>query len=215
MKHITPISKKNRYRQILTLCICLCALTSCYEFESLPDKIKSDYSFAIPLIDTTVRLGDFAYFLYHDIPGINIPEVNIPEGTPIRMGELAYPFYIGDYSSSQEIARLEPQLIIDTEDLPSGTEINLKIYTKDDFENRVYFWLPDDYSISLVNTPVKVPEDTQRITNIEKFRSARKVFLDITITYPTAVSSTQILNDRINIKFAIKFSLTTDLKINL
>ncbi|MDR2774041.1 MAG: hypothetical protein LBC19_04735, partial [Tannerella sp.] len=126
-----------------------------------------------------------------------------------------YPFYIGDYSSSQEIARLEPQLIIDTEDLPSGTEINLKIYIKDDFENRVYFWLPYDYSVTLVNMPVIVPENPQIIENIESFRSARKVFLDITITYPTEVSSTQIMNDSINIKFAIKFAMKTDLKINI
>ncbi|MDR2383099.1 MAG: hypothetical protein LBD76_04345 [Prevotellaceae bacterium] len=212
MEQVTPILKKNRCRQILILSVCALTLSSCYDFDSLPDKIKTTYTLAIPIVDTTVSVGDFAtiknYLALLD-------NIDIPENTPINMGEQAYPFYIGDYSSSQEIEWLEPQLILEPKDLPSGIKINIKIYTKNGTNEKVYFWLPDNHPVTLENTSVKLPETPQRITNIEQFRSARNIYLDISITYPAAVSSTQIVTDKINFKLGIKFAIKTDLKINL
>jgi hypothetical protein len=163
-------------------------------------------------MDTTVSIGDFVSFAEFEQL---LEMVEIPEGMPIHMGEQSYPFYIGEYSSSQTVEWLEPQLIIDPKDLPSGTKINIRIYTKNDYKEKVYFWLPNDYSITLANTPVKVPESPQAITNIDQFRNATAIFLDTDIIYPTAVSGIQIVTDKINIKFAIKFALKTDLKITL
>jgi hypothetical protein len=212
MRQIIPISKKNKCRQILILSVCILTLTSCYEFDSLPDKMKANYSLAIPIVDTTVAMGDFADIKsYYAL----LEGVEIPEGRPINMGEQAYPFYIGDYSPSQEIEWVEPHLIIDTTDLPAGTKVNIRIYTKDESEEKVYFWLSPEYSITLANTPIKVPEAPQQITNIEQFRSARTVYLDTSITYPAAVSGAEIVNHKVHIKFAIKFAIKTDLKINV
>jgi hypothetical protein len=212
MKHITPISKKNKHRQILILFACLFVVTSCNDIESLPDKIKSDYEFAIPIMDTTVSVGNFVDFNYS--PEL-LDTVKLPEGKEIRMGEQEYPFYIGDYSSSQEITWLEPQITIATKDFPSGTKVNIRIYTKDDSEGKSYFWLPENYSITMENTQVKVPETPAKINEIERFRHSRKVFIDVCITYPTAMLAAQIANDRVNIKFGIRFALKTDLHINL
>jgi hypothetical protein len=178
----------------------------------LPDKIKTDYTLAIPIIDTTISLGDFATIARYEQL---IETIEIPAETPINMGEQSYPFYIGEYSPSQTIEWLEPQLIIDTKDLPSGTKINIKIYTKDEFGRRSYFWLSDDYSITLTHMPVKVPETPQTIKNIDQFRDATSVFLDIDLIYPTAVTGSQIVDAEINIKFAIKFAIKTDLKVKL
>jgi hypothetical protein len=156
-------------------------------------------------MDMTISVADFSSITnYTQL----LETIEIPEGTPINMGERSYPFYIGEYSSSQTIEWLEPRLIIDTKDLPSNTTINIKIYTKNDLGEHSYFWLPNNYSITLVNTPVKVIET---ITNIDQFRNARTVFIDVDITYPTDVTVSQIINDKINIKFAIRFAL----KINL
>jgi hypothetical protein len=178
----------------------------------LPDRIKSDYEVAMPLIDTTVSVGDFATFTGTDA----IPDsITLPEGTPVIMGEMEYPFFIGEYSSSQKVKWLEPFIIIDTKDLPAGTTINIKIYTKNDDGVKIFFWLPENNSITIANTPVRVPETPNRLTNIDQFRYYPKVFLDASITYPEKTQVSKIIRDRIHIKFAFKFEMETDLTINL
>jgi hypothetical protein len=213
MRQITPIlKKKNRCRQILILSVCILTMTSCYKLDSLPDKIKASYSLAIPIVDTTVSVGDFADIQsYYTL----LEDSEIPEGTPIKMGEQAYPFYIGDYSSSQEIEWVEPHIIIKSTDLPSGTKVNIRIYIKNESDEKVYFWLSPDYSVTLANTELKVPEISQQITNIEQFRSARTVYLDTSIIYPAKVSGAEIVSHKVNIKLAIKFALKTDIKVNI
>ncbi|MDR0726118.1 MAG: hypothetical protein LBF59_08970 [Prevotellaceae bacterium] len=178
----------------------------------MPDKIKSNYTLAIPIVDTTVSVGYFVDIQYYSTL---LEAIQIPEDTPIDMGEQSYPFYIGDYSASQEIEWVEPHLIIDTKDLPSGTKVNIRIYTKNEYKDKVFFWLPSDYSVTLTDMPLKVPDTPNRITNIEQFRSAKNVYLDVSLTYPTAVSGAEIVNDELNIKFAIKFAIKTDLKLNI
>jgi hypothetical protein len=211
MKQVTPMSQKNRCKQILILWMSLFALTSC-NIEPLPDKIKSDHLFAIPIVDTTVLVSSFADFPNY---GQLLEQIKIPAGTPIHMGAQEYPFYIGDYASSQEIEWIEPHLIIDTKDLPSGTEINIRIYTQNEYREKLYFWLPADYSVTLVNTPLNVPENPQRIRDIEQIRNARKVFLDTYFTFPETVSATEIMNDIVNIKFAMQLAIKTNLRIAL
>jgi hypothetical protein len=213
MKQIISFLKKDINRQILILsCVCLFVMNSCYEFEALPDRLKSDYEIAIPVIDTTVSIGDFVSF---PLPDDLLDQITIPEGTPIDMGELEYPFFIGEYSPSQKLKWIEPLMIIDTKDLPSGTVVNLQIYTKDDDEREVYFWLPADYTVTTGNAPIKIPDTPGKIPNIEQLRYSTKIFLDASITYPTAVSASRVIQDRVNIKFAIKFEIETDLSINL
>ncbi|MDR1886688.1 MAG: hypothetical protein LBQ70_02120 [Prevotellaceae bacterium] len=212
MKQIIFILKRSTNRRILILCVGAFAFTSCYDAEPLPNRVQSDYEFAIPVIDTTVQMGDFMELA---VIGVIHDTMTISEGTPISMGELSYPFYIGDYATSQEIKWLEPQMIVDTKDFPSGTVADIKIYTKDDNEKAYYFWLPEDYSITLTATQLKVPDTPNRITDISRFRTARQVFMNISIKYPTAVSVSKIVHDKVNIKFAIKFGIKTDLTINL
>jgi hypothetical protein len=180
----------------------------------LPDKVNANYTLAIPIIDTTVSLGDFVEIRqYYSILDI----FEIPANTPVNMGEQAYPFYIGEYSPSQEIEWIEPQIIIENKDLPSGTKINIRIFTKNDYGDRIYFWLPSDYTVTLSNTLVKVPETPQKIEkeDINKFRSAKNIYLDTYITYLATMSGTEIVNHKLNIKFAVKFAIKTDLKLNL
>jgi hypothetical protein len=172
--------------------------------------VQSDHEFAIPLVDTTVKIGDFVTFPYP----IDTP-IEIPEGTAIRMGELSYPFFIGDYASSQEMKWLEPRMILETNDFPSGTVVQLKIYIKRDDGTKYYFWLSDDYSVTLTNTSVKIPDTPDKITDISQFRSAKRVFIDVSITYPVSQLASEILHDKISIKFAIKFEIKTDLRIKL
>jgi hypothetical protein len=204
MKQITPISMKDRCRQILILCVCAFSLTSCFDIESLPDKVKSDYEFAIPVVDTTVALGDFASFKQYEL----LLGQDIPAETPIRMGEQEYPFYIGDYSDSQEIDWVELLIIIDPKDLPSTTKVDVKIYTRNDSGEKSYDLVSD--VIPLGQTYLKKIEGIE-----EKFRDAREVFLDTSLTFTDAVSGAQIMNYKVNIKFAIKFAITTDLKIKI
>jgi hypothetical protein len=212
MKHITTISMKNRCKQILILCVCAFSLISCYDVDPLPDRIRSGYSFAIPLVDTTVSVGDFASFTqYEELLG----QDSIPANTLIQMGEQDYPFYIGDYSSSQTIKWVEPHINITPEDLPSGTKVNIRIYIKKDTDEQSYFWLPADYSVSLTNTSIKVPESPQRIENISEFRDARKVFLDMYLTFPEKEPVVKIIKYKVNVKFAIQFAMETNLSITL
>jgi hypothetical protein len=187
-------------------------LTSCYDFDTLPDRIKSDYDFAIPVIDTTVRVCDFVDFLSYT----EISETfTLPKGTPIRMGEYAYPFYIGDYSSTQEIEWLEPQIVILPKYFPSGTEANIRIYTKDSDGKKIYFWLDENHSVTLLNTSVRVPETPTIIKEIDRFRTARKVYLDVVLTYPDEVTVSQVKDNMVDIKFSIRFAIKTDLTIKL
>ncbi|MDR1584495.1 MAG: hypothetical protein LBS55_14790 [Prevotellaceae bacterium] len=205
MKQVTPISKKSRRTLILYIYLFF-TLVSCYEIEPLPDKVKTNGEFAIPLIDKTVRVEEFVSF---DNELLNM--IEIPEGIPISMGEYSYPFYIGDYASSQTIEWVEPQIIIDTKDLPEGTKLQIKLYTKNDFGGKVYFWLPDDYFITVEEMPVKINDG--KITDLGQVRDAKKVFLDISITYPTAMLAVTVATSKINIKFNMKFAIETDLSI--
>jgi hypothetical protein len=189
-------------------------LTSCYDFDPLPDRIKSDYEFAIPIIDTTIRVGDFIDFVNFSYPDEILDTLTLPKETPIRMGEYSYPFYIGDHSS-QEIKWLEPQIIIAAKNFPAGTIANIRIYTKDDNKEKTYFWLPENHSISLVNTSVRVPETPTVIEEIDPFRTVRKVYLDIFFTYLDKVFVSQIKDNQVNIKFGIRFAIKTDLTIKL
>jgi hypothetical protein len=187
-------------------------MTSCYNFETLPHRIKSDSEIAIPVIDTTVSVGDFIAFT---LPEELLNTIEIPEGTPINMGELEYPFFIGEYSASQKIGWIEPFLILETKDLPFGTTINIKIYTKDSEGKEIYFWLPENNPVTISNVPIKIPETPVKLTNIEQFRYSKKIFFNISVTYPTAVPVGKVIQDRLNIRVAIKFEIETDLIINL
>ncbi|MDR1593887.1 MAG: hypothetical protein LBS43_05310 [Prevotellaceae bacterium] len=212
MKQITPMSKKKRCRQILILSICAITLTSCYDIDSLPDRIQSGYELAIPITDTTLSIGEFTSLRYYE----NFwDQLEIPEGTPIEMGEQSYPFYIGDYSSSQKIEWIEPHFFIESKDFPSGTKINIKVYTKNDYEEKTFFWLPENFTVDLTDTQVRVPETPSKITNVEQFRSARRVYLDLAIIYPVKVTGLQISTNRVNLKFGIRFAIQTNLTINL
>jgi hypothetical protein len=216
MKHVTPVLKDSKHRQILIICFCIFTLSSCYKFEPLPDRIKSTYEFAVPIIDTTVSIEEFASVRYYmKYYSDYMDKFEIPEGTPIRMGEECYPFYIGDYAPSQEVEWLEPQLIIDSKDFPAGTTVNIMIYTNNDYDIKTFFWLPENYSITLSGSPVRIPETPKRIEDVQLFRSARRVCLDIIITYPSAMTGTEIANNRINIKLGIKYAIKTDLSIKL
>jgi hypothetical protein len=203
MKHIVDILKKNK--QILISCICLFTLTSCYKIEPLPDRIKSYYEFAIPVIDTTIEIKNF-------IP-VSDYSLEIPGDIPINTPEMSYPFYIGDYATSQEIQWIEPHIILEAKDFPSSTTLNINIYTMQDYGTKYYFW--QDYPVVQTNSPVKIPDVPNRITDIEQFRSSRKVFMKISVTYPASVLASDILQDKLNIKFAIKFAIKTDFAIKL
>jgi hypothetical protein len=178
----------------------------------LPDRIKSDYEFAIPVMDTTIGIGDFvpitADFNHSDM-------IEIPAGIPIYLGEMLYPFYIGDYAASQEIKWVEPHIIIDAKYFPANTIITLNIYTIQDDGEKYYFWLPENTPITLTNTTVKIPDVPDRITDIERFRHSRKVFINMSITYSEPVLLSEIIQDKLNIKFAIKLAIKTDLTIKL
>jgi hypothetical protein len=212
MRHITPISKKNRCRQILILSVCILILTSCHEFDSLPNKINTNYSLAFPVVvDTTILVGDFAgKGIYNNLIGM----IEIPAGDTVKIGEQAYSFYIGDYFSSQEIEWVEPRMILDSTNLPSGTIINLGIYTENE-SKKDHFWLPKDYPITLGDKKIIVPETPKRIENIEQFRSSRIIYVNTSIVYPTAMSGEQIVNNKLKITLAIKFAIKPDLKVNI
>ncbi|MDR3246276.1 MAG: hypothetical protein LBT50_07570 [Prevotellaceae bacterium] len=206
------ILKTNTNGLSLFLVICLLALSSCYKADPLPKKFASDYQFAIPIIDTTVELGDFVDFAL--IPGL-LDDYEIAEGREINMGELSFPFYLGDFGESQDIKWLEPQIILDTKDLPDGTTANIKIYTKEDGGGKYYFWLPENYSITATNVLIKIPESPVSITNIAQFRSSKEVFLDVAIKYPTSVLASKVVKDKINIRFGMKFEIKANLEIKL
>ncbi|MDR0385742.1 MAG: hypothetical protein LBH60_06670 [Prevotellaceae bacterium] len=211
MKYITPISERYKHRRILTLFLCLSALISCSKFESLPDRIKSDYEFAIPITDTTVAAENFEGI--KDFESLDM--VDLPQGTPLIMGEIEYPFYIGDYSSSQEIKWLEPQIVVSPTGFPAGAEMNIKIYAKGSNGTNIYFWLPENYSITLANTSVKIPETPIRLNEIAQFRDVRKIYIDVSVIYPEDIRGPQIAAHKMNIKLGIKFAIKTDLSVNL
>jgi hypothetical protein len=206
MKQIVNILKKNK--QILFSCICLFTLGSCYKIEPLPDRIKSDYEFAIPIIDTTITVKDFIPIKY-----LSDYQAEVPEGIPINTPEMSYPFYIGDYVASQEVQWIEPHIIIDAKDFPANTTLNISIYTVEDYITKYYFW--QNHPVTQASTPVKIPEDPNRITDIEPFRSSRKVYMNMSVIYPKSMSVSDILQDKLNIKFSIKFAIKTDLAIKL
>jgi hypothetical protein len=176
-------------------------MTSCYKFETLPDRVKSKYEIAIPIIDTAVSIENFVAFTF---PDEVLNKTEIPEGTPISMRELEYPFFIGDFSSSQKINWIQLFITLET-DSPPGTTINIKIYTKDDDGRKNYFELPENNS-SIIS---------DKLTNIEQFRDSERIFFNVSITYPTKVSVAEIIQNKLNIKLAIKFEIETDLTINL
>jgi hypothetical protein len=141
----------------------------------------------------------------------------LPEKLSIEMGEQRHGLSIDDYSPSQGIEWIEPKLIITAKNFPSGTNVGIKIYTKNANKEKQYFWLPEDYSISLVNEEITVPEspENKRIVDIEQLRQSRDIYLNIIITFPAAKSGKDIANYEVNVKFSIKLAIKTELKLNL
>jgi hypothetical protein len=186
-------------------------MTSCYKFEPLPSRIKSTHELAIAIIDTTVSIGNFVTFT---LPEELLDTIMIPEQTPIDMGELEYPFFIGDYSPSQTIEWIDPFLILETKDLPSGTIVKIEIYIKDGNDRKIYFWLPENNAVTIAGAPVRIPDKpTSPLTNLESFRYATSIFFNISVQYPAATPIGKVINDRLNIKLGIKFKIETDLAI--
>jgi hypothetical protein len=198
---------KNRCRQILILCTCMFILTSCYDIDSLPDRITSDYSIAIPLVDTTVFVRDFADIGYYRLEQDTI---TIPANTRIHMGEQEYPFYIGNYSGSQEIAWIELLILINSDDLPANTIISVDIYTKNSFD-LPYYLLSKDISLGESYSHPRI----EKPTIDSYFRDARKIFLNTSLTFNDAVSVAQIMAYKVNVKFSIRFAMKTHLKITV
>jgi hypothetical protein len=160
-------------------------------------------------MDTTFSISDFADIYYY------LGMLNIPEGTTLEMGEQSCPFYIGDYSSSQEIEWIEPHFIIETNSFPAGTTMSINVYSKNDFGTRIYFWLKEDYPVQLNSTPVRVPDASTKLTNIDQFRDVRQIYFDVAITYPENITVDKIMSHKVNLKFSIKFAMKTNLKTNL
>jgi hypothetical protein len=210
MRQVIAFLEKNKNKHISILCICLFTLTSCYEFDPLPNKIRSNYELAIPIMDTTIVIGDFESFANYN----DIWNTEIPEGTFIDMGELSFPFYLGYYAHSDIIEWIESQIIIDTKSFPSSTKIYLKIYIKTDNGEKLHFGLPENYPITLENSQVKVPME-RMIEEIEQFRYAKRIFFNASIEYPVATSVSSISTAKMNIKFAIKFAIKTNLTVSL
>jgi hypothetical protein len=182
-------------------------VASCSKFETLPDKIESSYEIAIPVIDTTVSIGNFVTF---KLPEELLNKTEIPEGTSIKMGELGYPFFLGEFSSSSSrVNWIELFFTLETKDLPSETKTTIKIYTKDNEGKNNYFELPNDPVIT--NGLVKL---SNKITNTDQFKDSRRIFFDISVTYPTAVSVAKVIQDKLSVKLAVKFEIT-DLTLNL
>jgi hypothetical protein len=189
------------------------SLTSCYEFSPLPERITSYYEIAIPMMDTTVLVGDFVYVKESSL------EKDIPEGFPINMGEISYPFYIGDFGEAQTIKWIEPQITVLSKDLPAGTIATVYIYLKYEDGSRKYFWEPEftekGYPVTVTNTPTKVPDVLKRLTNIPDFRDNREIFLNLTLTYPAPVKASTALQHSLSCKLGIKFGMDANFKIDL
>jgi hypothetical protein len=185
----------------------------------LPNKLRSNSELAIPIIDTTVSIGDFVSFV---LPDELKTVINIPAETPVNMGELEYPFFIGDYSPTQIISDIQLFMIVDTianlpagaANLPAGTTINLKIYIRDEFGRKIYFWIPENKTIKIENAPIRVSDD-KPVQLSEELRASKKVFFDISLTYPSEISVAEAIRGRINIKFAMRFKIETNLIISL
>jgi hypothetical protein len=193
-------------------------LTSCYKIDPLPDRIKSDYEFAIPIVDTVVTMENVLRNQYHINDTAAIPEwvtaILIPEGETTKLGEITYPFYIGEYASSQEVKWLEPRIILNAKNFPSGAVANIQIYTKQN-DSIHYFWLDKDHSVTLTNTTITIPETPINLTNIEDFRYSRSIYMNVFISYPEQLSMSDILSATMSFKLAIKFGIKTDLTIKL
>jgi hypothetical protein len=160
------------------------------------------------MIDTTVVVGDFVEIK-------NNPNGTIAEGREIIMGELSYPFYIGDFGEAQDIKWIEPQIVVDTKDLPAGTIAYLKIYLINEDGSKNFFWLEENFAVTATSTPIRVPENPTKITNVATFRTSREVCLDLSLKYPSEVKASAVLRDKVIVKFGVKFGITANFKINL
>jgi hypothetical protein len=185
----------------------------------LPDKVNANYTLAIPVVDTTLSIKEFVTLEY---PYLKLDSFKIPEGDSIQMGEQRHHVDIDDYTPSRGIEWIEPQMIIDPENFPEGTKVGIKIYTKRAYGEKEYFWLNENYSFEFKpessftvvpdreNPPIRIDED-----KIKQLRQTQYVYLNIIIKYPSAISGAQIANHRVNVKFGLKLSINTDLKLNL
>jgi hypothetical protein len=164
----------------------------------LPDKITSDYSIAVPLVDTTVLLSDFASFKQYELL---LGQDILAEDT-IHMGAQGYPFHI-NYSDSLDIKSAELRIIINPIDLPSSTKVIINIfYTGDQSNNLLYKEIP-------LGVPYLYTIEKNAIDDFRKY--ARGIFLDSYLVFNETISGAQIMKYKVNIKFAIKTDLTITL----
>lgn len=197
----------------LFLLLCMFSLVSCYKADPLPERLKTEYELAIPIIDTIVSVGDFI-----DIDTSSIPPnlLSIPAGTPIHLGEMKFPFYLGDFANTQIVEWIEPKFLLHVGATKATGEIlsaNLQLYTKQGSVKN-FFWLPDYYWVQLGYDPVTVPENPARI-DAQQISSATEVFFDLNVKFPRAVYASEVLTTRVRIQLGVIIKLNGEVGIDL
>jgi hypothetical protein len=164
---------------------------------------------SIPLVDTTIEVKNFQEIK-------NSPEyIEIPADMPLAMNELSFPFYLGNFASTQEVEWIIPQIIADTKNLPADTRIELNVYVKANGEKH-YFWIPESTPVATNSGYVTIPDQPVKVpVTDEKLRSANSVFMILVISFPEKKKVSELLSYKVNVKFAITIKLKTDLAVKL
>ena len=205
----------------LFLFCCLCFAGSCYKPDKLPGKLYSDYELALPLISKTYSMVDFIEGDFSDtVPKVidtadnstnndtdtSNNDISYPANNAYTTGEAGYPFFLGGLNEAQEIAWIAPHIVLEASGLPEGTRINVKVYVRNVYGIKNYFWLPENYSVTLENGKAEITA-SQPITPDEEVRQADKIYLSVKLLSGSAVSASAKLTVKMGVrmKFKAKF----------
>ncbi|MDR2466163.1 MAG: hypothetical protein LBD35_02115 [Prevotellaceae bacterium] len=199
----------------LFLFCCLCFAGSCYEPDKLPGKLYADYELALPLISKTYSMSDFIEGEFTD----SVPEVidtagnstngNTANNTAINVyttGDAEYPFFLGGLNEAQEIAWIDPRAVIEASGLPAGVKISLKVYARNVYGIKNYFWLPENHTVDLKDGKAEITAESP-ITPDEDVRQSDKIYFSLTILSGSAVSASTKITVKMGMrmKFKAKF----------
>jgi hypothetical protein len=181
-------------------------LNSCYKPESFPNKYVSEYEFAVPLIDSVFSASDFESFKYEP------DSYEVQKDFPVKMGVFSYSFSLNN-SSGDAMQWIEPRIVLDTRNFIQNTKISFKIYiTGEDENEKSYFWLPEDYSITTNRNMQTVETDNNRIF-VETLKQSKRLWIDVTFYFAEDTPLSVLKSKELGFHLAVKCKTISALKI--
>jgi hypothetical protein len=191
---------------------------------SMADFIEGDFTDTLPeVIDTVPEVNDTVPEVNdttgnstgnntakgnnnYTVTGNNTVNNNNTATKAYTTADVEYPFFLGGLNEAQEIAWIDPRMVIEASGLPAGSRIKLKVYARNMYGIKNYFWLSENYTVELENGKAEITA-TSPITPDEDLRRADKIYFNLTILSDSPVSASTKITVKMGMrmKFKAKF----------